>query len=102
MSGDAPSGEPDWTVIRIGAWTAEGVQRWVWIVRQDRDFYHEEFYDEPPDLTEDGQAFYVLYGDSPDPSKHSSRSATCLSLEEAVRKAETSAPGLRWLDAAVG
>ncbi len=85
-------------VVKTGTWLYEGqVEKPVRILRQTWDYYHEDGYDdEPPDLNDEGFAFYAVYGESrrPEPGREDreldwfSRSRTCLSLEEAVAVAE--------------
>jgi hypothetical protein len=70
----------------------------VWVVRQDWDYYHEDFYDEGPDLGPDGWAYYALFGTTAEVSDHSSRSPTCLSEAEAMQKADGAVPSLVWQD----
>ena len=85
-------------VIRAGRWTREGNSGHVWIVRQNWDYYHEAFFDEGPDLGEDGFAYYALYGVEPELSEHMTRSPTCLSEGEAVERANALVGNIEWLD----
>ena len=70
-------------VVRTGTWLYDGaVPMAVEILQQNWDYYLEEdFDDEPPVLNDAGLAFYVVYGGG------TSRSRTCLSLQEAVELA---------------
>jgi hypothetical protein len=83
-------------VLRKGRWVSGGVRGYVWIVRQDWDYFHEDFYDEGPDLSMEGWAYYALYGQTSLIEQHSSRSPTCLSEVEAADKAERSFDSLEW------
>jgi hypothetical protein len=83
-------------VLRHGRWSSGDTHGHVWIIRQDWDYYHEQFYDEGPDLNEEGWAYYAVYGMEPDIAKHSSRTPTCLSDREAVEKAEASFESVEW------
>lgn len=89
-------GKGDMEVVRHGRWSSGGIHGHVWIVRQDWDYFHEEFYDDGPDLSEDGWAFYALYGTKSDVAQHTSRSPTCTSEAEAVRRAEASVEHIEW------
>ena len=90
--------EREVTVVKTGTWLYDGqVEKPVRILRQTWDYYHEDGYDEePPDLNDEGFAFYAVYGepDAPEPGRDDrgpdwfSRSPTCLSLAEAVAVAE--------------
>ena len=64
--------EREVTVVKTGTWLYDGqVEKPVRILRQTWDYYHEDGYDEePPDLNDEGFAFYAVYGE-PD------RFATC-------------------------
>lgn len=95
------------TVVRHGTWLYDGqVERPVRILRQNWDYYYEEAYDlDPPDLNDEGHAYYVVYGapqpPAPDdPRRHAkwvSRSRTCLTLEEAIELAERAVgSGIDW------
>jgi hypothetical protein len=77
--------------IRVGRWASDGAQGYVWVVRQNWDYYHEEFYDEGPDLGPDGWAYYAVFGTKARMEEHSSRSPTCLSEAEAIQRAEGAA-----------
>lgn len=83
-------------VLKCGRWSSGYSAGYVWIVRQSRDYYHEEFYEEGPDLDADGWAYYALYGSAPALSEHSSRSRTCLSEQEAVAVAEGVLGSVEW------
>ncbi len=83
-------------IARKGRWRSHGRTGYVWIIRQDWDYYHEEFYDEPPDLNEEGYAFYALYGTRADVAECESRSETCLSEAEAITKAEAMFEAIDW------
>lgn len=72
--------------------------RHVWIVRQNWDFYHEEFYDEGPDLDTEGHAYYVLAGPNANPDEHSWRSRTCLTMQDAVGLAVESLGAIVWFE----
>jgi hypothetical protein len=61
-------------ILRHGCWSSGYLNGHVWIVRQDWDYYHEEFYDEEPSLNEEGWAYYALYGYH-QPSKSTLRAA---------------------------
>ncbi len=90
-------------VVQVGTWLYDGsVEMSVRIVQQNWDYYYEQgFDDEPPELNADGYAFYAVYGTpsppgpgSPFPvTDYSSRSLTCLSLEEAIKLAESTISG---------
>jgi hypothetical protein len=90
-------------IIKVGTWLYDGkVENSVRILQQNWDSYYEEGYsDGPPDLNAEGHAFYVVYGAplSAEPGSlratdhYGSRSRTCLSLEEAVKLAETTLVG---------
>ena len=84
-------------VLRRGRWVTGEAHGYVWIVRQDWDYYHEEFYDEGPDLNDEGWAYYALYGTVSDIGRHSSRTHTCLSEAEAIEKAESSFESVEWV-----
>lgn len=83
-------------VLRRGRWSSAGSLGYVWIIRQDWDYYHEDFHDEGPDLSKEGWAYYALYGTDPDIAQHSSRSPTCLSESEAIKRAEAALVLLKW------
>lgn len=84
-------------IVDSGKWRYGDVVAFAWIVRQNWDFFHEEgFADEPPQLNEQGHAYYVLSGLSPDLEHHLSRSRTLLSEDEARREAERLLPGIEW------
>lgn len=83
-------------VLRHGCWSSGAARGHVWIVRQDWDYYHEDFYDEGPDLNEEGWAYYALYGSKPVRDQHTSRSQTCLSEAEAAHRAESAFESLAW------
>lgn len=85
-------------IIRHGRWKNSARNGHVWIIRQDWDYFHEDFYDEGPDLNDEGLAYYVLYGTVPQISEHTSRSPTCLSETEAVERAEALLSEVEWLD----
>lgn len=84
-------------IVRAGRWKREGGAGYVWIIRQDWDYYHEDFYRDGPDLNGEGHAYYVLYGDGPDVGQHNSRSPTCLSESDAVLRAESALRQVEWL-----
>lgn len=83
-------------VIRQGRWSSGDATGHVWIVRQNWDYYHEEFYDEGPDLNEDGWAYYVLCGTEPLIENHKSRSQTYLSESDAVQYAASAFASVSW------
>jgi hypothetical protein len=83
-------------VLRHGCWSSGEGQGHVWIIRQDWDFYYEEFYADGPDLNEQGWAYYALYGIESDVDRHTSRSQTCLSESEAVERAESAFDYVEW------
>ncbi len=83
-------------VIRHATWSAGSARGHVWIVRQDWDHYHEAFYDEGPDLNDEGWAYYALYGSEPAVERHTARSRTCLSEEESVRQADAFFDSVTW------
>jgi hypothetical protein len=83
-------------VIRKGRWHSHGRTGYVWIIQQDWDYYYEEFYDTPPDLNEEGLAFYALYGNDAEITNHRSRSQTCLSEAEAIKLAEAQFEAVDW------
>jgi hypothetical protein len=83
-------------IIKSGRWRSGERAGFVWIIRQDWDYYYEEFYDEPPDVNEEGFAFYVLFGTRDDIAECQSRSKTCLSEAEAVTEAEASFEAIDW------
>ena len=86
----------DFSVIRRGRWSTDGASGFVWIVRQTWDYYHEEFYDDGPDLNEEGLAYYALFGVVEDIAQHLSRSRSCLSEDEVVRVAEQTVTSIVW------
>src|SRR3989337_1861006 len=90
--------EDEAQVIARGTWTyAENVQGHVWVIKQKSDFYHEEGFDpDPPDLNDEGNAFYVLYGLHADIHQLATRSKTCLSLDEAIKEAERVLARVNW------
>ena len=78
--------EPTRRIVKRGTWLYDdAVRKAVVIIEQNWDLYHEEWYDDPPDLDENGLAYYVGY---PEPN-----SRTCLSIEEAVNLATTTITG---------
>jgi hypothetical protein len=84
-------------VIGFGRWTSDGTQGFLWIIRQTWDFYYEEFYDEGPDLSSEGWAYYVLYGTEPQLERAVSRSRTCMSMQEAAKLAEDTVGEIEWV-----
>lgn len=90
--------KPEANVTKKGTWhTSEKGIGYIWIVCQNWDYYHEEFYDEGPDLNQQGLAYYALYGLNPELEKHSSRSPTCLSEDEAISRARELLGEIQWL-----
>lgn len=83
-------------VLRHGRWRSGDLSGHVWIVRQDWDYFHEDFFEDGPDLGADGWAYYALYGTENSIEAHSSRSQTCLSADEAVKEAESKLAELWW------
>ena len=83
-------------IIREGRWATGDARGYVWVIRQDWDYYHEDFYDEGPDLSDDGWAYYALYGTDAKMKNHSSRSQTCFSETEAVERAEAAFESITW------
>ena len=81
-------------VIKTGTWRYAGeVICDVRIIVQRWDYYYEEGFDqEPPDLNEAGEAYYVQFGPPTVRGAFTHRSRTCLSLEEAVKLAEEMSP----------
>ena len=87
-------------ILKKGVWVYDKQQELpVYIIKQDWDFYYESGYDDdPPDLNHEGEAFYVIYGEISDP-KSCNRSATCLSLKEALLLASSKINSkINWLD----
>ena len=76
--------------VKSGVWLYDGVvETSVRIIEQNWDQYHEDGYTtDPPDLNEDGYAYYVVYGDTVLEGHYRHLSRTCLSLREAVELAE--------------
>jgi len=85
-------------IVRVGRWNNAERNGHVWIIRQDWDYFHEDFHDEGPDLNNEGFAYYVLYGAGPQLSEHTTRSPTCLSEAEAVKRAEALLGNVEWLN----
>jgi hypothetical protein len=85
-------------IVRHGRWKNADRNGHVWIIRQDWDYFHEDFYEEGPDLNDEGFAYYAVYGTVPEISEHASRSATCLSEAEAVERAEALLGEVEWLN----
>jgi hypothetical protein len=83
-------------ILRHGRWSSGQSKGHVWIVRQGWDYYHEDFYDEGPDLNDQGWAYYALYGSEPEIGQHTSRSQTCFSEAEAVQRAESAFDSIAW------
>jgi hypothetical protein len=84
-------------IVRHGRWKKGDRSGYVWIIRQNWDYFHEDFYDEGPDLNADGFAYYALYGTVPQVSEHTSRSPTCPSEADAAKRAETLLGEVDWL-----
>lgn len=84
-------------VLRRGSWKYGETTAYVWIIRQDWDFYFEEFYEGGPDVDSDGWASYAIYSVGNDRLTATSRSRTCLSRQEAFAVAETVLPEVEWL-----
>lgn len=75
-------------IIKQGYWSYNGKKMDIYILIQNWDYFYEEGYDkEPPDLNEEGLAYYVIFGGF-DELKKSNRSSTCLSINEAITLAE--------------
>jgi hypothetical protein len=61
----------------------------VRILVQNWDYYFEEEFDpDPPSLSHEGLAYYVVYGEPSERGEYHSRSRTCLSIGEAMSVAE--------------
>jgi hypothetical protein len=88
--------DSDFEILQHGRWSYGSVRGHVWIVQQSYDFYHEDFYDEAPQLDRNGKAYYVLSGLSSDVREHSSRSRTCLSRDEAMLVASETLKAVDW------
>ncbi|NUP11262.1 MAG: hypothetical protein HOW73_34890 [Polyangiaceae bacterium] len=85
------------STLRHGTWNYGGSPiGHTWLIKQDWDYYDEDFYDDPPDLGPDGFAYYLLTGLSPHIEQHSARSRTFLTEAEAADYAATNLPGLTW------
>lgn len=86
-------------IIKKGYWLYNNdVRKPIEICKQNWDFYYEEGYEnEPPDLNELGEAYYVLFDDYTD-IRYANRSHTCLSLNEAVELAENKADRITWIN----
>ena len=76
-------------VLIKGIWNyAEDVNKPIEVIKQNWDFYYEDGYeDEPPDLNDNGEAYYVIFGEYSD-IRYANRSRTCLSIEEALSLAK--------------
>ena len=85
-------------VIKKGTWLYDDtIPTRVEIIKQNWDYYFEEGYDDlPPDLNENGEAFYVIFGEYSNlvDAKHSQ---TCFSENEAFELAEKISQGnIKW------
>lgn len=88
-----------WKIVKMGTWLYDDtVPTTVRIIVQNWDYNFEEGWDDdPPDLNENGEAFYAVYGEQHDNGSWQSRSRTCLSLEEAIALAEKTIQGpINW------
>lgn len=85
------------TIVKSGYWYYDNeVKKNIQICKQNWDFYFEEEYDDgTPDLNEEGEAFYVIYDDYED-IRYANRSRTCLSLNEAIKLAESTIEIIYW------
>ena len=60
------------------------VEKPIEIIKQNWDFFYEEGYDDDdPDLNDDGEVYYILFGEYDD-IRYANRSHSCLSLGEAI------------------
>lgn len=83
-------------ILRQGTWFYGEQRQNVWLVRQDWDFYEEEFHEGGPDLGPDGFAYYLLYGLAAEFDPGLGRSRTFLSEEDALAQAPTLLSGVVW------
>lgn len=86
-------------IIKKGHWLYNNeIPISIEIVKQNWDFYYEEGYEnEPPDLNELGEAYYVIFDDYTD-IRYATRSHTCLSLNEAIEYAESKIESVTWIN----
>src|SRR5215467_13433818 len=82
-------------IVKSGTWKYDGcVLHEVWIVKQNFDFYYEEFDDEPEDLNENGELFQVVVAKE---GRVLSVGLAFHSLKEAIAKAHDLIPqGITW------
>lgn len=81
---------------REGTWLRDERIGYVFIISQNWDHYYDEYTEGEPDLGADGRAYYALYGDSSDWRSSNSRSPTCLTEDEAIKRAEALVGPIIW------
>lgn len=87
---------PTVEILRSGRWTTGEAHGFVWLVRQDYDYYYDDLTEGEPDLGPDGWAYYLLYGHSMSLDQHDARSRTFASEAEALKHAREAFEDLRW------
>jgi hypothetical protein len=85
-------------VVKAGLWHYAGeIAAQVTIVRRPVTFGSGD-YEDPPEIGEDRTApcFVIHWGRPGEPTKSDASSAQHATLDEAIREAESLAPGVKW------
>ena len=90
---------PKATLCRTGVWQRESLAGYVFITKQDWDYYFDDYTEGEAELGPDGFAYYALYGSSDAVTDATSRSPTCTTEAEAMQRAETLVGPVKWLTA---
>lgn len=85
------------SLCRSGTWQRDDSGGYVFITRQNWDYYFDEYTEGEPDLGPDGLAYYALYGTDDDWMAATSRSPTCPTEADAMRRAELLVGPIKWL-----
>ena len=83
-------------VLRSGTWQRAGQRGRVFVTRQNWDYYYDEYSAGEPDLDSQGFAYYSLYGLGASLDEATSRSPTCKTEAEAVRRADVLVGPIQW------
>lgn len=81
-------------IVKSGTWLYDGtVPHYVWIVRQNFDYYDDEGYQNTPCVNPDDEIFQVLFVYE---AQLQGVSRACKSLNEAISVAEEKCPTIVW------
>jgi hypothetical protein len=84
------------TLLKKGTWQRAGQRGRVFIIRQDWDYYFDEYSAGEPDLDSEGFAYYAVYGLGDALDETTSRSPTCTTEAEAMDRAVALAGPIQW------